>query len=144
MMAHAIDIARADDRPTIRSRSAGALGARSCGCGAPRARHSAAGRRLQLRHDRHDDRLQLADDRVVEATVRDGRPRRLGRPSSWLEAERPDAGPRSAHHGVDASPTTARDRKSTRLNSSHSQISYAVLCLKKKINKVPATPIITQ
>src|SRR2546427_11825257 len=27
------------------------------------------------------------------------------------------------------------DRKSTRLNSSHSQISYAVFCLKKKINK---------
>src|SRR2546430_11529743 len=29
-----------------------------------------------------------------------------------------------------------RDRKSTRLNSSHSQISYAVFCLKKK--KTPA------
>src|SRR5688572_31234426 len=29
-----------------------------------------------------------------------------------------------------------RDRKSTRLNSSHSQISYAVFCLKKK--KPPA------
>src|SRR2546430_3060201 len=28
-----------------------------------------------------------------------------------------------------------RDRKSTRLNSSHSQISYAVFCLKKKITK---------
>src|SRR2546430_11328985 len=28
----------------------------------------------------------------------------------------------------------ARDRKSTRLNSSHSQISYAVFCLKKKKN----------
>src|SRR2546430_11321250 len=28
--------------------------------------------------------------------------------------------------------TTAPDRKSTRLNSSHSQISYAVFCLKKK------------
>src|SRR2546430_7376858 len=28
----------------------------------------------------------------------------------------------------------ARDRKSTRLNSSHSQISYAVFCLKKKNN----------
>src|SRR5256886_12274320 len=28
----------------------------------------------------------------------------------------------------------ARDRKSTRLNSSHSQISYAVFCLKKKRN----------
>src|SRR5688572_32170521 len=27
---------------------------------------------------------------------------------------------------------TATDRKSTRLNSSHSQISYAVFCLKKK------------
>src|SRR2546427_12029911 len=28
----------------------------------------------------------------------------------------------------------AEDRKSTRLNSSHSQISYAVFCLKKKKN----------
>src|SRR2546427_3309086 len=27
---------------------------------------------------------------------------------------------------------TVEDRKSTRLNSSHSQISYAVFCLKKK------------
>src|SRR2546430_17479385 len=30
---------------------------------------------------------------------------------------------------------TLLDRKSTRLNSSHSQISYAVFCLKKKKNK---------
>src|SRR2546427_1047911 len=29
----------------------------------------------------------------------------------------------------------SRDRKSTRLNSSHSQISYAVFCLKKKKTK---------
>src|SRR2546430_9905165 len=29
----------------------------------------------------------------------------------------------------------AEDRKSTRLNSSHSQISYAVFCLKKKKHK---------
>src|SRR5688572_31905583 len=29
----------------------------------------------------------------------------------------------------------AQDRKSTRLNSSHSQISYAVFCLKKKKKK---------
>src|SRR5688572_31082686 len=29
------------------------------------------------------------------------------------------------------------DRKSTRLNSSHSQISYAVFCLKKKRDKSP-------
>src|SRR3712207_9064683 len=29
----------------------------------------------------------------------------------------------------------AKDRKSTRLNSSHANISYAVFCLKKKKNK---------
>src|SRR2546430_12250217 len=34
-------------------------------------------------------------------------------------------------HG-EADSTVERDRKSTRLNSSHSQISYAVFCLKKK------------
>src|SRR2546430_6882392 len=32
------------------------------------------------------------------------------------------------------------DRKSTRLNSSHSQISYAVFCLKKKTTKPPPFP----
>src|SRR2546430_7355514 len=32
----------------------------------------------------------------------------------------------------------AQDRKSTRLNSSHSQISYAVFCLKKKKKKISA------
>src|SRR3712207_7897483 len=30
----------------------------------------------------------------------------------------------------------AADRKSTRLNSSHANISYAVFCLKKKENKI--------
>src|SRR5688572_32550129 len=35
---------------------------------------------------------------------------------------------------------TATDRKSTRLNSSHSQISYAVFCLKKKTTKNQSTP----
>src|SRR5256886_11475436 len=33
-----------------------------------------------------------------------------------------------------AARVAAEDRKSTRLNSSHSQISYAVFCLKKKKN----------
>src|SRR2546430_8510017 len=32
-------------------------------------------------------------------------------------------------------PGVVEDRKSTRLNSSHSQISYAVFCLKKKKKK---------
>src|SRR2546430_13377704 len=40
------------------------------------------------------------------------------------------------------------DRKSTRLNSSHSQISYAVFCLKKKIRwwiqKVSRRPALAQ
>src|SRR5688500_19710286 len=35
---------------------------------------------------------------------------------------------------VDLDHSTERDRKSTRLNSSHLVISYAVFCLKKKIN----------
>src|SRR2546430_10025069 len=35
----------------------------------------------------------------------------------------------------------ALDRKSTRLNSSHSQISYAVFCLKKKKKKCELTYI---
>src|SRR2546430_5511966 len=34
-----------------------------------------------------------------------------------------------------------KDRKSTRLNSSHSQISYAVFCLKKKNNMIPTAPL---
>src|SRR2546430_12693714 len=34
----------------------------------------------------------------------------------------------------DMAPYAGQDRKSTRLNSSHSQISYAVFCLKKKKN----------
>src|SRR2546430_10397266 len=42
-------------------------------------------------------------------------------------------------------PSVRRDRKSTRLNSSHSQISYAVFCLTKKksrnSNAVTNTPI---
>src|SRR5207248_9422871 len=33
-------------------------------------------------------------------------------------------------------PSCARDRKSTRLNSSHRTISYAVFCLKKKTTSV--------
>src|SRR5437762_3861812 len=48
----------------------------------------------------------------------------------------------AAEHGFKIYPTIAealtlggdRDRKSTRLNSSHRCISYAVFCLKKKIN----------
>src|SRR2546427_8015435 len=39
---------------------------------------------------------------------------------------------RDFHGEVQVVEVTNLDRKSTRLNSSHSQISYAVFCLKKK------------
>src|SRR2546422_1283089 len=38
----------------------------------------------------------------------------------------------SRHHGDGRHAAEGRDRKSTRLNSSHGYISYAVFCLKKK------------
>src|SRR5258707_10792840 len=56
----------------------------------------------------------------------------------------PDPSQRARHRSVStdrarAVPEAARrrglDRKSTRLNSSHANISYAVFCLKKKNNK---------
>src|SRR2546430_13701617 len=60
-----------------------------------------------------------------------GRPRSIPAPGARLPVGDRSRGPRS---GGGALRTVAahRDRKSTRLNSSHSQISYAVFCLKKK------------
>src|SRR5215510_15539428 len=46
-----------------------------------------------------------------------------------VRAGRPHCGPR---HGARRATGCPRDRKSTRLNSSHVAISYAVFCLKKK------------
>src|SRR5215203_1989810 len=40
--------------------------------------------------------------------------------------------PRPGRRPALRQPTRERDRKSTRLNSSHANISYAVFCLKKK------------
>src|SRR2546430_8008743 len=42
---------------------------------------------------------------------------------------------------IDAPVSGGQDRKSTRLNSSHSQISYAVFCLKKKKKRKCTVPI---
>src|SRR6266481_3484632 len=60
--------------------------------------------------------------------------RRLDRPLRWIEDRREQltatANCREHHYVVTA--YADRDRKSTRLNSSHSSISYAVFCLKKK------------
>src|SRR5947209_16875475 len=46
---------------------------------------------------------------------------------AWFLPQPPPGG----SHGIG----TNRDRKSTRLNSSHANISYAVFCLKKKTKK---------
>src|SRR2546428_3339898 len=44
------------------------------------------------------------------------------------------------HRTVDTAWRHSPDRKSTRLNSSHDQISYAVFCLKKKTHTVGPSP----
>src|SRR5256885_7920423 len=44
----------------------------------------------------------------------------------------------------DGAPPRPQDRKSTRLNSSHLVISYAVFCLKKKKKKREYTQVIDQ
>src|SRR5438132_3753484 len=49
--------------------------------------------------------------------------------------ERPDGRARSRRTRDPTRPAARRDRKSTRLNSSHTVISYAVFCLKKKKKK---------
>src|SRR3712207_7025395 len=55
-------------------------------------------------------------------------------PGQGGEPERGVHGPRPAPAGQDeeAGDEGRQDRKSTRLNSSHANISYAVFCLKKK------------
>src|SRR3712207_8486994 len=56
----------------------------------------------------------------------------------WVALAQRECAHRAAHdageHGG-GRPLPAEDRKSTRLNSSHANISYAVFCLKKK--KIP-------
>src|SRR6266487_4967180 len=52
-------------------------------------------------------------------------------PYTTLFRSRPPSGPDLRPGPTDRCPV-GRDRKSTRLNSSHPSISYAVFCLKKK------------
>src|SRR5690606_40783214 len=69
-----------------------------------------------------------------------GQPRRDRAPMGEPRGDRPGRGvrrllpqPREPHRSAEALPSAEeRDRKSTRLNSSHVKISYAVFCLKKK------------
>src|SRR5688572_32186378 len=64
---------------------------------------------------------------------RSGRYRRLGTTLDDALGEAYDKAAKMLGLGFPGGPAgKPRDRKSTRLNSSHSQISYAVFCLKKK------------
>src|SRR2546430_4343967 len=63
------------------------------------------------------------ENRIPEFSDQEALGLRLGRP------------PGSSHHVAHRAGRDPGDRKSTRLNSSHSQISYAVFCLKKKKTK---------
>src|SRR3712207_6885763 len=66
--------------------------------------------------------------------VRDGQPERASKRADLLLAES-EVG-QGTQHGMRARRLGARDRKSTRLNSSHANISYAVFCLKKKKKEI--------
>src|SRR5688572_31731701 len=56
-------------------------------------------------------------------------------PGGSTPARGGEAAPAPPHGGHGPARLRRLDRKSTRLNSSHSQISYAVFCLKKKKKK---------
>src|SRR3712207_7819713 len=76
-------------------------------------------RDADVEHARHPRRLVHAPDRRDHAVLRD--------------EEAVDAGALVADSEVRVV-ADEEDRKSTRLNSSHANISYAVFCLKKKMN----------
>src|SRR5437868_9896723 len=56
-----------------------------------------------------------------------------GEPDTGRQTHRRSSGPYDRR-------TARKDRKSTRLNSSHVSISYAVFCLKKKKHKTESNP----
>src|SRR2546427_7803135 len=62
-----------------------------------------------------------------------------GSPSTRRDSSEYNPGPHSSHRGGCHERRSPLDRKSTRLNSSHSQISYAVFCLKKKKKRAVRT-----
>src|SRR2546429_5416406 len=79
-------------------------------------------------------------------SCRSGRPRRLGQPERCTRPASPGPSRSTPTHASSADASScgaacigrnrraasSSDRKSTRLNSSHGYISYAVFCLKKK------------
>src|SRR5690606_42134081 len=79
--------------------------------------------------------LSLHDALPISAACPDPAPRhRLHRLPRWGSSSAGRA-PRSQRGGRGFESLLLQDRKSTRLNSSHVKISYAVFCLKKKTKK---------
>src|SRR3712207_7411806 len=72
------------------------------------------------------DALPISRHRQGGTAAADGRGHRRGGGRGRVRRRRP---------GAAESDGPPRDRKSTRLNSSHANISYAVFCLKKKKHK---------
>src|SRR5256886_9003235 len=82
---------------------------------------------------------QIPHARIGQVGGQIGLPHPLGEPQAGrLDAEAaPDrfTHPADLLESIRTHQRREQDRKSTRLNSSHSQISYAVFCLKKKKKK---------
>src|SRR6266496_1006395 len=102
-------------------------GVRGCGAGTGRT-GPGADRALRLRSGRHHPRRRDPADQPGR-----GAPGRR-RPDAGHDPGHAE-GPRRAARFPDRAAITGQDRKSTRLNSSHVEISYAVFCLKKKKKK---------
>src|SRR5256712_10081193 len=64
--------------------------------------------------------------------------------SLWFSLSDARVGETGSFVGLDNFARLLQDRKSTRLNSSHDQISYAVFCLKKKTadESLPVTAVV--
>src|SRR5206468_5096992 len=88
--------------------------------------HAGAARLLSGRHRLPAQRAGFGPAPEVHRLRRE-------QPDGFGRYEMPSIGKRaSAKHELREAREVRRDRKSTRLNSSHDQISYAVFCLKKK------------
>src|SRR2546422_6389279 len=84
---------------------------------------------------RSDERVQPEDDRARQRpALRLGTSLVLEHPPPRVEADAHAVAP------LHLEAVIALDRKSTRLNSSHGYISYAVFCLKKKNDETRLLP----
>src|SRR3712207_8949144 len=81
-------------------------------------------------------RLLLRHRRLrVHSLLRGRVPRKVPGPHDGAARVRGERLHRTRYPDLYLPPTPPEDRKSTRLNSSHANISYAVFCLKKKMKQ---------